>query len=139
MVVVMKLLENKFTHTYASGANAIAIQVDHHKIKRYILEYSDLRHIGVCHDDECECGCMDSHLHETETIRNEVTPSDIVSDTWITVLVDERLYAVHKPFFEIIYDGDISLLRIEIEENYDDFVGFSVILCPNCGKWSVCD
>ncbi|MFE6139611.1 hypothetical protein [Bacillus sp. NPDC057893] len=79
------------------------------------------------------------NLHETETIRNEVTPSDIVSDTWITVLVDERLYAVHKPFFEIIYGGDISLLRIEIEENYDDFVGFSVILCPNCGKWSVCD
>ncbi|MFL0405589.1 hypothetical protein ACH0BP_28760 [Bacillus nitratireducens] len=70
---------------------------------------------------------MDSHLHETETIRNEVIPSDIVSDTWITVLVDERLYAIHKPFFEIIYDGDISLLRIEIEENYDDFVGFDTL------------
>lgn len=35
--------------------------------------------------------------------------------------------------------GNIHLLAIEIEENYDDFVGFSVILCPNCGKWSVCD
>ncbi|MDA2169216.1 hypothetical protein PDN18_25245 [Bacillus cereus] len=40
----MKLVENKFTRAYASGANAIAIQVDHKKIKRYILEYSDLRH-----------------------------------------------------------------------------------------------
>ncbi|WP_234881311.1 hypothetical protein [Bacillus mycoides] len=45
----MKLLEDKFTHAYASGANAIAIQVDHHKIIRYILEYSDLQHIGVLH------------------------------------------------------------------------------------------
>ncbi|MCU4959632.1 hypothetical protein OB990_25960 [Bacillus cereus] len=80
---------------------------------------------------------MDSHLHEAKTIQNEVAPSGIVSDTWITVLVDERLYAVHKTFFEINYDGDISLLRIEIEENYDDFVGFSVIHFPNCGKWSV--
>ncbi|GMR63788.1 MULTISPECIES: hypothetical protein [Bacillus] len=42
-------------------------------------------------------------------------------------------------FLEIIYDGDIHLLTIEIEENYDDFEGFSVTICPNCGKWSVCD
>ncbi|UOB81907.1 hypothetical protein MQW34_27460 (plasmid) [Bacillus sp. ZJS3] len=77
----MKLLEDKFKHAYASGANAIAIQVDYQKIKRYILEYSDLRHMGVCHEDECECGNTDSHLHEAESIRNEVTPSDILGDT----------------------------------------------------------
>ncbi|WP_070168254.1 hypothetical protein [Bacillus mycoides] len=97
------LLEDKFTHAYAAGANAIAIQVDVQKIKRYILEHSNLQHIGVCRYDECECA--DSHLYEEKTIRNEVTPSDIISDAWITVSADETLYAVHKPFFEIIGSG----------------------------------
>ena len=59
--------------------------------------------------EKLTCGCADSHLYEAKTIRNEVTPSDNISDTWITVSVDETLYVVHKPFFEIIYDGDISL------------------------------
>ncbi|HHY2677189.1 TPA: hypothetical protein ACV439_005210 [Bacillus toyonensis] len=90
-------------------------------------------------EKECECVSTDSHLHEAESLRNEVTLNDIVGHTWTTVLVDERLYDVHNSFFETIYDGNISLLRIEIKENYDDFVGFSVIHCPNCGKWSVCD
>ncbi|WP_261377583.1 hypothetical protein [Bacillus tropicus] len=42
-------------------------------------------------------------------------------------------------FFDTIYDGDIHLLTIEIEENYDDFQGFSVAIYPNYGKCSVCD
>lgn len=140
MVTKMKLIEEKFTHSYNAGANAIAIDADDKKIKQYILEHANLHYLGTgLGDPGCDCGDGDFEQYEMLSIRNEVTPGDILNDEWITVTVDEELYAVHKPFLDIIYDGNMELIKEEIEENYDDFVGFTVVRCPKCKIWAVCD
>ncbi|MDZ4519021.1 hypothetical protein [Bacillus cereus] len=136
----MKLVAEKFLEAYENGANAIAINVGDDTIKQYILEHAELKQTGVVKGGDCDnCGCESSHLYEERSIDNDATPEQVISDDWITVTVDGDLYAVRKKFYEIIYKSDLALLTKEIEDNYDDFTGFAVILCPECGEWSVGD
>lgn len=136
----MKLVAEKFLEAYENGANAIAINVGDDTIKQYILEHAELKQTGVLKEGDCDnCGCESSHIYEEKSIDNDATPEQVISDNWITVTVDGDLYAVRKKFFEVIYKSDLTLLKQEIEDNYDDFTGFAVLLCPECGKWSVCD
>ncbi|USL05426.1 hypothetical protein LIS83_29155 (plasmid) [Bacillus anthracis] len=139
MVTKMKFIAEKFIESYENGANALAMNVGDDIIKQYILEHAELKQTGVTNEGDCECGCDSTHIYEERSIDNDVTPEQVISDDWITVTVDGDLYAVRKKFFEVIYKSDLELLKEEIEDNYDDFTGFCVILCPECKQWSVCD
>lgn len=136
----MGFLAEKFIQAYENGANAIAINAGDDTIKRYILEHAELKQTGVVKEGGCDnCGCESAHIYEERSIDNDATPEQVISDDWITVTVDGDLYTVRKAFYEIIYKNNLALLTQEIEDNYDDFTGFCVILCPECGNWSVCD
>lgn len=135
----MEFVVDKFTGAHKSGANALAMDVGDDTIKQYILEHTNLKRTEVIQQSDCECGCAVSHIYEERSIDNVVTPEQVMSDDWITVTVDEDLYAVRKAFYEIIYKSNLELLTEEIRENYVDFTGFCVILCPDCGKWFVCE
>ncbi|EEK53019.1 hypothetical protein bcere0004_56730 [Bacillus cereus BGSC 6E1] len=136
----MKLIEEKFEYADSNGSNAIAIDVGDDIIKQYILEHAKLERTAIAQMGECdECGCADSHIYEERSIYNEVTPEHVLSDEWITVMVDGEQYAVRKVFYEMIYNSNLDLLTEEIKDNYDDFTGFSVAFCPKCQKWSVGD
>ncbi len=140
MVTKMKLIEEKFECADSNGPDAIAIGVGDDTIKQYILEHAKLERTAITQMGECdECGCADSHIYEERSIDNEVTPEHVLSDEWITVMVDGDQYAVRKVFYEMIYNSNLELLTEEIEDNYDDFTGFSVAICPKCQKWSVGD
>ncbi|EEL78798.1 hypothetical protein bcere0028_56270 [Bacillus cereus AH1271] len=136
----MKLAEEKFECADSNGSNSIAIEVGDDIIKQYILEHAKLERTAITQMGECdECGCADTHIYEERSIDNDVTPEQVISDDWVTVTVDGDLYAVRKAFYEIIYNSNLELLTKEIEDNYDDFTGFSVAVCPKCQKWSVGD
>lgn len=136
----MKLIEDKFIESYENGANALAMNVGDDIIKQYILEHAKLERKAITQMGECdECGCADTHIYEERSIDNDVTPEQVISDDWVTVNVDGDLYAVRKAFYEIIYNSNLELLIKEIEDNYDDFTGFCVVICPKCQKWSVGD
>lgn len=136
----MKLIEDKFECADSNGPDAIAINVGDDVIKQYILEHAKLERTAITQMGECdECGSADSHIYEERSIDNEVTPEHVLSDEWITVMVDGDQYAVRKVFYEMIYNSNLELLTEEIEDNYDDFTGFSVAVCPKCQKWSVGD
>lgn len=136
----MEFVAEKFIESYENGANALAMNVGDDIIKQYILEHADLKQTGVVKEGDCDnCGCDSTHIYEERSIDNDATPEQVISDDWITVTVDGVLYAVRRAFYEIIYKGDLELITKEIEENYDDFTGFCVVLCPECKQWSVCD
>lgn len=135
----MKFIAEKFIESYENGANALAMNAGDDIIKQYILEHAELTQTGVTNEGDCDCGCNSTHIYEERSIDNDATPEQVISDAWITVTVDGDLYAVRKAFYEIIYKSDLELITKEIEENYDDFTGFCVILCPECKQWSVCD
>ncbi|PGC72666.1 hypothetical protein COM25_22745 [Bacillus wiedmannii] len=136
----MKLIEDKFECADSNGPNSIAINAGDDIIKQYILEHAKLERTAITQMGECEdCGCADTHIYEERSIYNDVTPEQVISDNWITVIVDGEQYAVKKDFYEIIYNSNLELLTKEIEDNYDDFTGFCVIICPECKNWSVGD
>ena len=140
MVIIVKLIEEKFKSLGSNGANAIAIGMDEEKIKKYIVEHAMLKRTAITQMGDCDdCGYSISHLYEVKSIDNDVTEQHVLSNDWTTVIVDGDQYAVRKDFYEIIYNSDLELITKEIEDNYDDFTGLSVVVCPKCQKWSVGD
>lgn len=142
----MELTANKFNTAYSSGIESYAINVDDHKIKEYIIEHAQLMDTGTCYGETgCDCeehGYIESDQYQqyrdVSLMRVEAA-HQILSDEYVTVAVNDLLYAAFKPFYEIIYNSDMSRLKKEIESSFDEFNGYVVVQCPNCKAWAVFD
>lgn len=142
----MKITAGKFNDAYPSGIDSCAIQADDKKIKLYIIEHARLMDLGTC-QGETGCQCEEhGHIeydgyqqYRDVSLMKVEAPYHVLSNDYVNVVVNGLLYAAYKPFFEIIYDSDINKLKQEFESSYDEFTGFVVVQCPNCGTWAVFD
>jgi len=140
-----ELLKEKFKGSYPAGCYANALGADDEKIAEYIIEHTDPYYIcdGHGHTD-CECDVsLGNDGYSCQVLKvvsiEDLVDTEFIRDGYILVEVDGEFYEVHEPFFHLIYDSNLEEVKEEIRGNFNDFRGFTVVRCPECGSWQVCD